>query len=135
MQFNKNSPLVVVAAVIFDSSDSVLLSQRKLGKRYAGMWEFPGGKVEHGETIHQALARELWEELDIVVNIETNTAPYMSVEHEGFLLHIFLCHEFQGVPVAKEQQKLQVFKILELQNLRMPPADIAIIRKLIEEFV
>lgn len=135
MQLNKNSPLIVVAAVIFDSSDSVLLSQRKLDKHYGGMWEFPGGKVEHGETIQRALARELREELDIIVDVGNDTAPYMSVEHEGFILHIFLCREFQGVPIGKEGQKLQIFKILALSDLQMPPADIDIVKKLIEDFV
>lgn len=123
--------IVLVAAVaLIDKDGRVLLAQRPEGKSLAGLWEFPGGKVEPGETPEAALIRELHEEL----GIETWTSclsplTFASHSYEDFhlLMPLFACRRWHGVPLPQEGQRLSWATAEELNKYPMPPADIPLI--------
>ncbi len=120
-------PILWVAAVaLVDVDGRVLLAQRPEGKSMAGLWEFPGGKVEPGELPEAALIRELREELGINVGVGCLTAcSFASHTYENFHLFmpLYLCRRWQGVPRAREGQALKWLRPGEMKNLAMPPAD------------
>jgi 8-oxo-dGTP diphosphatase len=122
----KNPTLMVVAAALADSEGRVLLQQRAPGRAMAGLWEFPGGKIEPGERPEAALVRELEEELGIVVE-ETALAPAAcaSADNGGrhMLLLLYLCREWRGVPEALDAAALQWLRPAQMAGLAMPPAD------------
>jgi len=123
--------LVLVSAVIMiDIDGRILLAQRPKGKSMAGLWEFPGGKIEAGETPERALIRELTEELNIDVT-EACLAPFVFASHtyEDFhlLMPTFLCRQWDGILTAREGQNLKWVKIQDLKNHPMPPADAPLI--------
>lgn len=123
--------LVLVAAVaLIDADGRVLLAQRPEGKALAGLWEFPGGKVEPGETPEAALIRELHEEL----GIETWTsclAPltFASHSYDGFhlLMPLYACRRWQGAVQQREHQALAWVRARDLAAFPMPPADLPLI--------
>jgi 8-oxo-dGTP diphosphatase len=123
--------IVLVAAVaLIDPDGRVLLAQRPEGKVMAGLWEFPGGKIEPGESPEQALIRELHEEL----GIETWTsclAPLTFASHayEDFhlLMPLFACRRWQGILTAREGQRFAWVRPKEMRNYPMPPADLPLI--------
>ncbi len=122
--------LLVVAVALIDTEGRVLLAQRPPGKSLAGLWEFPGGKVEQGETPETALIRELHEEL----GIETKSsclAPltFASHSYEDFhlLMPLFACRRWQGIPSPREGQALAWVRARDLRDYPMPPADIPLI--------
>jgi 8-oxo-dGTP diphosphatase len=122
-----SKPLVLVAAVaLVDSDGRVLIAQRPEGKQLAGLWEFPGGKVEPGETPEVALIRELKEELGIEV-AQACLAPFVFTTHsyESFnlLMPLWLCRRWSGVVQAHEHQALAWVKPNKLSDYPMPPAD------------
>jgi 8-oxo-dGTP diphosphatase len=118
--------LLVVACALVDADRRVLIAQRPEGKAMAGLWEFPGGKIEPGETPESALIRELQEELGIETK-EACLAPLSFVSHayESFhlLMPLYVCRKWQGTPVAKEHQALKWVKPVALRDYPMPPAD------------
>lgn len=119
--------LVLVAAVaLVDADGRVLLAQRPPGKTLAGMWEFPGGKVEPGERPEQCLIRELDEELGIAVK-EACLAPLTFASHayETFhlLMPLWVCRRWEGQVQAREGQGLAWVKPMRLRDFPMPPAD------------
>ena len=119
--------VVLVAAVaLIDRDGRVLLAQRPQGKSMAGLWEFPGGKVEDGECPEAALIRELHEELGIDT-WESCLAPlsFASHRYEQFhlLMPLFVCRKWGGQPHGKEGQRLAWVRPGQLQDYRMPPAD------------
>jgi len=124
-------PLVLVAAVaLVDPDGRILIAQRPAGKSMAGLWEFPGGKVDPGETPEQALVRELHEEL----GIETATsclAPIAFASHgyETFhlLMPVFACRKWNGVPQPREGQALKWVAPIDLAQYPMPPADLPLV--------
>lgn len=121
------SKLLLVAAVaLVDEDGRVLIAQRPEGKQLAGLWEFPGGKVEPGETPEAALIRELQEELGIEV-AQACLAPFVFASHayESFhlLMPLWLCRRWTGTPVAREHAALKWVKPRDLPNYPMPPAD------------
>jgi len=123
--------VVLVAAVaLIDVDGRVLLAQRPEGKIMAGLWEFPGGKVEPGETPEAALIRELHEELGIDT-WESCLAPLTFASHgyETFhlLMPVFACRKWEGNPAPKEGQNLAWATPKELRSYNMPPADIPLI--------
>ncbi len=115
-----------VAAALVDKTGAVLLAQRPEGKSMAGLWEFPGGKVEQGEAEDVALARELQEELGIDVNPQ-NLQHLTSVEHQypDFILQmaLFGCKEWSGTPRGVEGQVLEWAAVDEMHLYAMPAAD------------
>ena len=131
-------PLVLVAAVaLVDADGRVLIAKRPEGKSMAGMWEFPGGKVEAGERPELALIRELKEELDIDVT-EACLAPLTFASHayEKFhlLMPLYVCRRWKGMVSALEGQELKWVKPNRLREHPMPPADLPLIPHLIDLF-
>jgi len=118
---------VLVSAVsLIDRDGRVLLAQRPEGKSMAGLWEFPGGKIEPGETPEKALIRELQEELGIDTWASC-LAPLTFASHtyEDFhlLMVVFACRKWEGTPKPRESQKLAWVRVNDLRNYQMPPAD------------
>jgi 8-oxo-dGTP diphosphatase len=118
--------LTVVAAALVDGEGRVLLQQRAPGRDMAGLWEFPGGKVEAGERPEGALARELDEELGISVAIEAlSPAVFASADNDGrhMLLLLYLCRKWRGDPRPIDAAALKWVRPDEMGALPMPPAD------------
>jgi 8-oxo-dGTP diphosphatase len=118
--------VLVAACALIDSDGRVLIAQRPTGKAMAGLWEFPGGKVEAGERPEQALIRELAEELGIVVN-EACLAPLTFASHAyaefHLLMPLYVCRRWDGIVQGREAQKLKWVRPNDLRNYPMPPAD------------
>jgi 8-oxo-dGTP diphosphatase len=118
--------VLVVAVALIDVDGRVLIAQRPEGKALAGLWEFPGGKVEPGERPEAALIRELNEELGIDVQ-EACLAPFVFASHayESFhlLMPLYLCRRWSGVVVKREHAALAWVKPNKLSDYPMPPAD------------
>ena len=118
--------LLVAACALVDGDGRVLIAQRPEGKSLAGRWEFPGGKVEEGETPEGALVRELAEELGIAVKADC-LAPFVFASH-GYpefhlLMPLYLCRRWEGFAQAREHQALKWVKPADLDRWPMPPAD------------
>ncbi len=122
--------LLVTAVALIDADGRILLAQRPEGKSLAGLWEFPGGKVEAGETPEAALIRELREELGIDTK-ESCLAPLTFASHSyddfHLLMPLFACRRWQGIPTPREGQTLAWVRANDLRNYPMPPADIPLI--------
>ena len=131
-------PLIVVAAIaLIDADGRVLLAQRPPGKQMAGLWEFPGGKLQEGEVPEEALVRECREELDLDVTASC-LAPIAFASHayENFhlLMPLFACRVWRGTPTPREGQTLKWIRPTAMAALPMPPADtplIALLRDLV----
>jgi 8-oxo-dGTP diphosphatase len=120
-------PLVLVTAVaLIDEDKRVLIAQRPENKPMAGFWEFPGGKVEAGETPEDALCREIKEELGIEL-CRTCLVPFNFASHayEQFhlLMPLYLCRTWEGEITPREGQAIEWVRALHLSRYRMPPAD------------
>lgn len=118
--------LLVVACALVDADRRVLIAQRPVGKSMAGLWEFPGGKVEAGETPEAALIRELQEELGVLTQTAC-LAPvsFASHSYESFhlLMPLYACRKWQGQPEPKEHAALKWVRPQRLRDFSMPPAD------------
>src|SRR3954449_9192958 len=120
-------PIVLVSAVaLVDADGRVLLAQRPAGKPMAGLWEFPGGKVDPGETPETALIRELAEELGIDVTASC-LAPFTFASHPyadfHLLMPLYVCRKWSGIPAAREGQRFAWVRPARLGDYPMPPAD------------
>lgn len=125
----------VVAAALVDADGRVLLAQRPAGKHMAGLWEFPGGKIDAGEIPEYALMRELREELGIETRPCCFTAAgFASHSYEDFhlLMPLFACRVWQGTPQPREGQSLKWVFPKEMYNYPMPPADIPLVAQLLQ---
>lgn len=125
--------LTVVAVALLDGDDRVLLAQRPKGKSMAGLWEFPGGKIQAGESPEAALIRELKEELDVDTE-QSCLAPFSFASHryEDFhlLMPLYVCRVWDGVPTGREGQALRWVAIKKLSEMPMPPADTPLVAML-----
>ena len=122
--------LLVAAVALIDVEGRVLLARRPPGKSMAGLWEFPGGKVDPGETPETALIRELDEELGIQTwNSCLAPLTFASHAYDAFhlLMPLFACRRWQGVPQGREGQALAWVRAAELSRYPMPPADLPLI--------
>jgi 8-oxo-dGTP diphosphatase len=127
--------LLVAAVALVDADRRVLLAQRPEGKEMAGLWEFPGGKVEAGERPEETLIRELHEELGITVQ-EDCLAPLTFASHayERFhlLMPLYICRRWDGLVQAREGQALKWVRPRQLRDHPMPPADEPLIPTIID---
>ncbi len=118
--------VLVVAVALIDGDGRVLVAKRPEGKKLAGLWEFPGGKVHDGELPETALVRELDEELGIDIT-ESCVAPFAFASHAyddfHLLMPLYLCRIWKGEPVPKEGQEIKWVRPERLGDLPMPPAD------------
>lgn len=118
--------ILVVAVALIDVEGRVLVQERPAGKPMAGLWEFPGGKVEDGEVVEHALVRELEEELGIIVDPKhLKSACFASepLDVAHLLLLLFTCREWRGVASPREAPALRWLHLADLRELPMPPAD------------
>jgi 8-oxo-dGTP diphosphatase len=127
--------VLVSAVALVDKDARILLAQRPAGKIMAGLWEFPGGKVEAGEKPETALIRELREELGIDVT-ESCLAPltFASHSYESFhlLMPLYVCRRWKGMVMPHEGQELKWVAARSLRDYPMPPADVPLIPHLEE---
>jgi len=118
--------VLVAACALIDADGRVLIAQRPAGKAMAGLWEFPGGKVEAGERPEECLIRELAEELGIAVN-EACLAPLTFASHNypdfHLLMPLYVCRRWEGIVTPREAQRLAWVKPQRLRDYPMPPAD------------
>jgi len=126
---------LVVACALVDADKRVLIAQRPQGKALAGLWEFPGGKLESGERPEVTLIRELHEEIGITVQ-EACLAPLTFASHAyddfHLLMPLYLCRRWEGEVIAREGQSLAWVRANKLRAYPMPPADVPLIAHLID---
>ncbi|TPF74758.1 (deoxy)nucleoside triphosphate pyrophosphohydrolase [Brucella gallinifaecis] len=132
----KSRPIILVAAcALVDADGRVLLAQRPEGKALAGLWEFPGGKVESGETPEETLIRELQEEIGVTTKVDC-LAPltFASYSYDNFhlLMPLYVCRRFEGVAQGLEGQALKWVRPKDMRDYPMPPADEPLIPFLID---
>lgn len=125
--------VLVVAVALVDPDDRVLLQRRPEGKSLAGLWEFPGGKVELGEAPEAALIRELQEELGIDISAAC-LAPFTFASHKyddfHLLMPLYICHRWDGIVSPREDQELAWVRPNRMKEYAMPPADIPLVAML-----
>ena len=118
--------LLVAACALIDTDGRILLAQRPEGKSLAGLWEFPGGKVEPGETPEETLVRELNEELGIMTKVPC-LAPLTFASHSydtfHLLMPLYVCRRYEGIPQGREGQAIKWVRPQALRDYSMPPAD------------
>jgi 8-oxo-dGTP diphosphatase len=134
MQVQKRM-LLVAACALIDADGRVLLTQRPEGKPLAGLWEFPGGKVEVGETPEEALIRELREELGIETKVAC-LAPLTFASHAyddfHLLMPLYICRRYEGIARGLEGQAIKWVRAKDIRNYPMPPADDPLVPFLID---
>ena len=127
--------LLVAACALIDADGRVLIAERPEGKSLAGLWEFPGGKVEAGETPEETLIRELEEELGVTTQVAC-LAPltFASHRYEDFhlLMPLYVCRRYEGIARPREGQRLKWVRPRELRDYPMPPADAPLIPFLVD---
>lgn len=126
MRDNSGHLFLVVAAALIDGDGRILLQQRPTDKQLGGLWEFPGGKIEPGESPEAALVRELREELGIDVEsscLAPATFASAVLAERHLMLLLYVCRKWTGVPTALEAPALRWVRPIEMHALDMPPAD------------
>jgi len=135
LEYPRVKLLLVVACALIDADGRVLIAERPAGKQLAGLWEFPGGKIEAGERPEDSLIRELKEELGIDVKQEC-LAPLTFASHAYAEFHLmmplYICRRWRGIAVSREGQALKWVYPNRLRDYPMPPADAPLIPFLID---
>ncbi len=125
--------LLVAACALIDQDKRVLIAQRPAGKPMAGLWEFPGGKIEEGEAPEDTVIREMFEELSVKVT-KPCLAPLSFTSHNyqefHILMPLFICRRWEGIPVPREAQQVRWVRANRLRDFQMPPADETLISHL-----
>ncbi len=125
--------LLVAACALIDQDKRVLIAQRPAGKPMAGLWEFPGGKIEEGEAPEDTVIREMFEELSVKVT-KPCLAPLSFTSHNyqefHILMPLFICRRWEGIPVPREAQQVKWVRANRLREFQMPPADETLISHL-----
>ena len=125
----------VTAAIIIDEEGKCLIAKRKQGSHLEGLWEFPGGKIEEGESKEDCLQREILEELGLTIKVK---APFMSVEHsygeKNIRLHSFLCDSVSGDAALNDHDEIAWITASEFEEYEFAPADIPIVTKILEDY-
>jgi len=133
---NSHKTIQVAAAVILDEGDRVLLSLRLKNAHQGGKWEFPGGKIEAGETGPNALKRELKEELNIDIS---GASEYLQIKHDyadkSVTLNVFLVTSFDGTPKGMEGQEVRWFTLSEMMDLNFPDANYPILEQIRHDYL
>ena len=131
MQITDPKNLIIVAAIaLIDANDQVLIAKRPKKKHLAGLWEFPGGKIEKNESPENALVREIKEELNININnkcIAPLTFSEFKYEEFNLLLLLYICRRWDGTPMSMENNPIKWVKSNKLRECKMPPADDSLI--------
>lgn len=123
----------VAAAALVRADGAILMHQRRVGGSHGGLWEFPGGKVELGETLENALIRELEEELDVkVAAADLQTVHYAAADSSGLVVLLYTCRRWQGEPRCLVGESLGWFAPDSLDRLAMPPLDVPLAKALLE---
>ena len=134
MQITDHKNLVIVASIaIIDANDQILIAKRPNKKHLSGFWEFPGGKVEKGESPENALVREVKEELNIDIDnkcIAPLTFSEFNYEKFHLLLLLYVCRRWEGEPMSMEKNEIKWVKVNTLRQYKMPPADDSLIYSL-----
>ena len=134
MQITDPKNLIIVAAIaLIDANDQVLIAKRPKKKHLAGLWEFPGGKIEKNESPENALVREIKEELNININnkcIAPLTFSEFKYEEFNLLLLLYICRRWDGTPMSMENNSIKWVKANKLREYNMPPADDSLIYSL-----
>ena len=134
MQITDPKNLIIVAAIaLIDANDQVLIAKRPKKKHLAGLWEFPGGKIEKNESPENALVREIKEELNININnkcIAPLTFSEFKYEEFNLLLLLYICRRWDGTPMSMEKNPIKWVKANKLREYNMPPADDSLIYSL-----
>jgi len=126
----KNPTMIVVAAALIGGDGRILLQQRRPGRAMAGLWEFPGGKVEAGETPEAALVREIDEELGVGLDAATLSPACFASAALGarhMILLLYICRVWRGEPAPLDATALRWTDLAEMRKLPMPPADAPLI--------
>jgi len=135
-QVPKTMPVVVVAAAILQREEKILLTRRKLEAHQGGLWEFPGGKREVGESLEQCLRRELKEEIDIEI---CDIRPFFALHHcypeKEVELNVFTCSIHQGEPKAIECIEIAWVHRHELSSYGFPAANQPVVKKILQGFL
>ncbi len=125
----------VTAAIILSEGGKYLIAKRKQGSHLEGLWEFPGGKLEEGESKEDCLQREILEELGLTIKVK---APFMTVEHsygdKNIRLHSFLCDFETGVAVLNDHDEIAWITAAEFERYEFAPADIPIAARISEDY-
>ncbi len=134
-EISQKQLLLVVACALVDADNRVLIARRPRGKAMEGLWEFPGGKLEHGETPEQALIREFDEELSVELRAAC-LAPlsFASYSYDDFhlLMPLYICRRWWGTPLPREEQEVKWVRPHALRDFPMPPADEPLVPALID---
>lgn len=135
----KNIPTMtkVVALALIAPDRRVLMQRRAAGRQHGGLWEFPGGKVEQGETLEYALLREIREELALALDLQHLTALAEAADPDaGIVISLYTCREWRGSPTCLDAEALGWFAPGELDELAMPPLDVPLaqaVKQLLDE--
>lgn len=130
----KHGIIWVVAAALINPDGEVLVQKRAADRSMAGLWEFPGGKIEPNERPENALIRELYEELGISLRPEDLTPLSFAsapLGEQHLLLLLYICRKWHGIPAALDAAAIQWSSISALQDLEMPPADVPLVKALL----